>query len=135
MNIATAMDDIGLALEVVPALKGRSYPFWADKVTAPAAIVAWPDIDFNKGYARGMSTVTVEVFVIVGKVDAKSSRDRLASFLQGAGESSVRAAIDAYDFRDEVEATTSAARVEMITVAGVDYLAGIFTVVLNGNGE
>ena len=135
MNIATAMDDIAAALNGVPKLKGRNYPFWAESVTVPASIVAWPDINFNTGFRRGMSTVEVEVFVLCGKVAVKSARDVLAAFLQGSGESSVRAAIDAFDFRDGVEATTARARVEMITVSGVDYLAGIFTVVLNGNGE
>ena len=135
MNIATAMDDIASALNQIPKLKGRNYPFWADSVVVPASVVAWPTITFNAAYARGMSTVEVEVFVLAGKIEAKASRDQLAAFLQGSGESSVRAAIDAFDFREDVEATTREARVEMIAVNGIDYLAGIFTVVLNGTGD
>jgi hypothetical protein len=46
------MDDLGAALETIDGL--RVFPYWADKIVPPAAIVGFPEsLDFDETMGRG----------------------------------------------------------------------------------
>src|SRR3546814_18700191 len=89
------MDDLGAA---VGALDGvRVYPYWAERITPPAVVVAWPEpLTYDAAMVRGGDRQSVPVIVLVGKVDARTSRDVLAKFVDGSGEASVKEAIEGY---------------------------------------
>jgi hypothetical protein len=133
MNLAGAMDELAAALDVIDGL--RSYPYTVQRVSPPAAIVTWPEeITYDKAMHRGADSFVVPIFVLVGSVDARTSRDLLAQFLAGSGTRSVKAAIDGYSYIELDSARVASAKVEAVTVADVEYLAAIFDVAIFGRG-
>lgn len=133
MLLSDVMDQLGAALGSIDEL--RVFPYWVEQVTPPAAIVGWPDpITYDASFRRGADSFTLPVWIVVGRVDARSARDTLAAYLDGAGASSVKAALDGgtYTACDSVRVAT--ARVEPVTIAGIDYLAAVLDVEVFGTG-
>ena len=61
-----------------------------DKIAPPAAIVTYPDsYTFDATYGRGSDTMTIPVVVLVGRVSARASRDKLAAYVDGAGAAGI----------------------------------------------
>lgn len=127
------MDELAAALATIDGL--NTYAYTVQRVTPPAAIVTWPEeINFDATYGRGSDSFTLPVFVLVGKVDARSSRDALAEYLAGSGPRSVKAVIDGYAYIELDSARVASATVESVTVADVEYLAAIFQIEIFGKG-
>lgn len=134
MDIASVMDDLGAALDAVDEL--RVYPYWAARVTPPSVTVGWPEpLTYDSTYRRGSDRATFPVTVLVGKVDARSSRDRLARYADGTGTHSVKAAIEAHAATAYDTAVVRSCSFEVITISGVEYLAGVFEVDVMGPGR
>lgn len=133
MDIGDVMDALGAAVDTIAGV--RVFPYWADKITPPAAIVSWPDIDYDTTYARGADRLTVPVSLVVGKVDARSARDDLSRFLDGSGAASVKAAIDGHSTAAWDSARVTRAEVAVISVAGISYLGAEFAVDIVGSGS
>jgi len=133
MLLSAVMDDLAAALETIPKL--RAHPYWADRITPPAAVVGWPDpLDYDATYARGADTAELPVIVLAGKVDARSARDTLARYADGSGEYSVKAAIEAHNACSYDTARVTRAEFGFSLVAGVEYLAATFYVEITGKG-
>lgn len=133
MNVADVMDELGGALEAIDGL--RVFPYWADRITPPAAIVGWPDpIDYDMTMMRGGDDLTVPVYVVVGKVDARTSRNLLAVYLDGSGDKSVKAALDGGTYTTCDSVTVKSATVDQLSIAAVDYLGAVFSVDIFGKG-
>lgn len=133
MNIGNIMDQLGTALSSISGL--RVSPYHVDRISPPAAIVGWPDpITYDATLGRGSDTLMLPVFVLVGTIDQRTSRNLLATYLDGSGIKSVKAAIDNHTFTACHFARVSSARVEAMSVAGVDYLGAVFDVELTGSG-
>ncbi len=136
MNLANVMDEIGTALETIPHL--RVFPYNADRVTPPAVIVDWPEeISYDATFGRGADQQTLKLIVAVARMDARSTRDRLAQYLDGSGAHSVKAAVDSsdtviYTACDAVR--VAKAQVAIVTIGGVDYLGATFDVEITGQG-
>lgn len=133
MRMADVMDEVGAALQGIEGL--RVYPFTVDRITPPAAIVTWPEtIDYDAAMTRGGDRMSLSVLVLVSRVDARSARDLLAAYLDGAGPRSVKAAVEArtstaYDSARVVSATPGGA-----TSGGQDYLGAVFELDIIGKG-
>lgn len=133
MNVATLMDELGAALETIPGL--RVFPYSVDRVTPPAAIVGWPEpLTYDGTYGRGMDSLTLPIYVLVGRVDARSARDVLAAYLDGSGSGSVKAAIDGGTYTACDSARVATANVEALTSGGVEYIGAVFDVEITGSG-
>lgn len=61
----------------------------------PAAIVGQLDMNFDIDNARGLDLATVEVYLLVQRMDVRSGQDKLDTYLKGTGAGSVKAAIEA----------------------------------------
>lgn len=61
----------------------------------PAAIVGQLDMNFDIDNARGLDLATVEVYLLVQRMDVRSGQDKLDTYLKGTGTGSVKAAIEA----------------------------------------
>lgn len=134
MNIATVMDQLGTALSGITGL--RVFPYSADRVTPPAAIVGWPEpVTYDGAFRRGMDSLTLPVYVLVGRVDARSARDVLAAYLDGTGPSSVKAALDGGSYTACHTVRVATANVEALTSGGVEYLGAVFDVEITGSGS
>lgn len=133
MNLADVMDEIGDALRTIPGL--NVFPYWANRVTAPAAVVGWPDpLTYDTTYGRGSDRVQLAVMVLVGGVDAESSRNRAAAYADGSGPSSVKAALDALEPTSCDSVAVTRCDFEVISVAATDYLSATFTLDITGTG-
>lgn len=127
------MDELAGALERIDGLQVFAYP--PDRVTPPSAVVSWPtEVLYDQTMARGSDQQTFPVHVVVSQVDARSTRDNLAGYLDGAGAVSVKAALDSgiYTACDSVRVVK--AHVEPVHIAGIDYLAATFDVEVIGRG-
>jgi hypothetical protein len=134
VNIADVMDELGTALDEIEGL--TVFPYWADQLpVVPAATIAWPDIDYNQTFGRGTDSFTIPIFILVGTYDAKSSRNALAAYLDGGGDHSVIAAIDAGVYTSCDVVNVASARVDSFTSAGIEYLGAEFRVEIVGDGE
>lgn len=133
MNLADVMDDLGTALETITDL--RVFPYWADRITPPAAVVTWPEITFDETYGRGSDRLEISVITLTGKVDARSARDLAAQYANGSGSTSVKTAIESYAASAWDSARVQRVEFGVISVAGVEYLAATFSVDIIGDGS
>jgi hypothetical protein len=133
MDLADVMDDLGAALETIDGL--RVFPYWADKITPPAAIVGFPEsLDFDETMGRGLDRMDIPVIVLVARRDGRSTRGRLTRYVAGSGDESVKAAVEGY-----AATAYQSARVERVefgaaTVAGIEHLSATFSVDVIGPG-
>lgn len=133
MRIGDVMDDLGAALGTIDGL--RVFPYSATRVTPPAAIVGWPDpLTYDTTMRRGADTVEMPVNVLVGQVDARSSRDLLSRYADGTGPASVKSVIEAHTPAAYHSARVIRCEFGVTTVAGVDYLAATFAIQIIGTG-
>jgi hypothetical protein len=136
MNIAHVMDEISAALRTITGL--RVFPYNADRVTAPAAVVTLPDqVEYDATQVRGADTFKLDVYVFVARIDQRTGRDALAAYLDGSGPSSIKAAVDnsatvVYTTCDVVR--VASASVEPLSSGGVEHLGAVFTLEITGKG-
>lgn len=133
VNIADVMDELGVSLDTVDGL--RVFPYSAGRVTPPAAMVLWPDpLDYDSTFARGMDRMTIPVVVLVGMLDARTSRDTLGKYLDGSGSHSIKAAVEAGTYAACDTVRVMSAEVQAYTVAATTYLGAEFQVDVIGQG-
>lgn len=133
MNLGNVMDEIGTALDTITGL--NVFPYWADRVVPPAAVVAWPDpVTYDSTMARGSDDLTLSVIVLVGRFDARTTRDRMSRYLDGSGAASIKAVLEAatYTTLDAIRVAT--ATVDTYTSAGVELLGAEFQLQITGRG-
>jgi hypothetical protein len=133
VNLANVMDEVGAALSTMDNL--NVYPYNADSVVPPAVVIGWPDqIEYDQTYGRGSDKITLPMWVVVGRQDQRTSRDRLAVYLDGAGDKSIKALVDGgtYTACDTVRVATASP--VALTLGGVDYLAAAFDIEIMGEG-
>lgn len=134
MNVALVMDELGAALGAISGL--RVFPYSAPKIVPPAAIVGWPDpYTYDSTMVRGSDRMVIPVFVVVGNVDARSSRDAIARYADGSGAASVKAVIEAAEYTACDSVRVQSCEFSTITVAGVEFLAATFQIDVTGAGS
>ncbi|GAA2855370.1 hypothetical protein GCM10010472_10830 [Pseudonocardia halophobica] len=138
MLLSQVMDQLGDAAATIPDL--RAHPYYAENVTPPAAIVGWPDeYLFDTGMQRGSDRFTIPLIVVVGRADARSSRDRLAKYADGSGPESIKQVLEGWSPTPPAVKAWDSLRVESIefgisTIAGKAYLAATFSIDIEGTG-
>ena len=133
MNLADVMDDLGLALSTIDGL--RVFPYWADKIVPPAVVVAWPEpLEYDSTMGRGSDRQSVPVIVIVGKIDARTSRDLIAQYANGAGVASIKQVIESYEASAYDSARVTQCDFGTLQVNGNTMLSATFTVDIIGTG-
>jgi hypothetical protein len=133
MNLAAVMDDLGTALATIEGL--RVFPYWADRVVPPAAVIGWPDpLTYDATMTRGGDQVELPLIVLVGKPDARTSRDAVAAYANGSGPSSVKAVVEGHAPTAYGSARVTRCEFSVITVAGTEYLAATFYLDIIGSG-
>lgn len=137
MDVKAVMDEIGTKLETIADL--RVFPYSADSVTPPGAIVGLPDdITFDATYGRGSDSMTLPVWVLVSRNSDRAGSAELSAYLNGSGVKSIKAAVDStntnpYTAADTV--TVVSAEPGSYTSAGVALLGAEFTVEIFGSGS
>lgn len=133
MVVTEVMDELGAALEEIPNL--RVFPFPADSVSPPAAVVGYPEeITFDVTMGRGVDQLTFPVFVLCGRLSDRSAREALGPFLDGSGAQSVKEALKNGTYVEASSVRAASATVQVISMNAVDYLAAVFSVDVFGPG-
>ena len=134
MRLFDVMADLGAALEAVDGL--RVLPYTERRVNPPQVMVALPrTYAYDATMGRGSDDLLMPVIVFVGQPDAESSQRHLSAYVDGAGATSVKEAIEkypptAYDF-----AVVQDVQFLVMAVASVDYLTATFRVRIVGKGS
>lgn len=133
MRLSDVMDALGAALETIDGL--RVFPYWADRVTPPFAIVEFPEkIEYDATMVRGGDQIVLKILVGVARVDARTGRDALGAYADGSGALSVKAALEAHAATAYGSVRVQMAEFGMVTVAAVEYIGATFTVDIIGVG-
>ena len=133
MNLADVMDEIAAQVDTISGL--RTYPFPPDQVAVPAAIVTYPgEYTFDETFGRGLDRLKLPVIVLVGKVSDRKSRDQLGAYCNGSGASSIKAVVEAGSYTAFDEARVERIEFDVISMAGVEYVAATFTLDVAGQG-
>jgi hypothetical protein len=134
MNLATAMSTMATRLGTIAELNAYGYPI--ENVAVPAAVVGFPeDYSYDATMGRGSDRMTLPVFVLVGKVSDRASRDTLADYVNGSGSKSVKATLETGTYTAFDTLRVESVSFETVSVAGIEYLAGIFDVMVFGDGS
>lgn len=133
MNLADVMDQVGDQLATIVGLRVYRYP--PDGIQAPAAVVTYPDTyTYDGTFGRGMDRLSLPVVVMVGKVSDRVSRDLIAAYADGAGTSSVKQVLEAATYTAFGALRVTEAEFDVISMAGVEYLAATFNLDIAGPG-
>lgn len=135
MNLADVMDQLGDRIDTIDGLRVYRYP--PDNVQVPAAVVTYPEeYVYDVTFGRGTDRMTVPVIVMVGKVSDRASRDQLAAYVDGSGARSVKAVVEAEgdDYTAFDSARVTGAEFDIVSMAGVEYVAATLPVDIAGPG-
>lgn len=128
-DVWAVMGALEAALGTITGLRAYGWP--ADSVNVPAAVVALPEpVEFDLTAGRGSDRLTFSVYVMAGRASDRASAQTVAGYMDGAGASSVKAALEADPTLDGTAESVRVIRAEpdAITVGAVDYLSATFTV-------
>ncbi len=133
MNLENVMEEVALALEQLPGVAIHPRPVL--KVTAPAAIVSYPEsIETRTTYGRGVARLVLPVVVMVGRPTDHSTLKRITKYADGSGPESVARIMDTYAWTTCHHVTVIGIDFDVVGMAGVDHLAAAFTLDVVGSG-
>lgn len=124
LELVGVMDGIAATLRAAGMFPGDDRVFeWPTlSVNPPCAIVGYPTaLTYDATMARGADRATFPVWVVVGKVDARTTRDALAQYVGPDGSQSFKSALDG-DLGGACQSCrVTAATIEAVNISGVDY--------------
>lgn len=134
MNLDAVMAEVAARLDTITNLRVSDHP--VEQVNPPHALVALPEITFDATYGRGSDTYALPVILVVGKFAARASRNALAPFVAGSGSKSFKQILedDATPYTAFDALRVVSADFDVVTFAGVEYLAANFTLSIIGDG-
>jgi hypothetical protein len=133
MSISLIRTRLAANLATIPGL--RTSAEVPDLPNPPVAIVALNSVSYDRAYAKGMTSYTFVVTVIVGRAAEREAQRKLDAYIT-PGATSVKNAIEsdktlggyAYDCR-----VVSMDSVGSLTISDTTYLAADFTVTVIAN--
>jgi hypothetical protein len=133
MSISLIRTRLAANLSTIPGL--RTSAEVPDLPNPPVAIIALNSVSYDRAYAKGMTSYTFVVTVIVGRAAEREAQRKLDAYIT-PGATSVKNAIEsdktlggyAYDCR-----VVSMDSVGSLTISDTTYLAADFTVTVIAN--
>jgi hypothetical protein len=133
MSISQIRTRLAANLATIPGL--RTAAEVPDLPNPPIAIVALNNVSFDRAYAKGMTSYTFVITVIVGRAAEREAQRKLDAYIT-PGANSVKNAVEsdktlggyAYDCR-----VVSMDSVGSLTISDTTYLAADFTVTVIAN--
>lgn len=89
---STVRDALKTNLQTIAGL--RVYDLIPEIPTPPCAVVGQLDFTFDIDNARGLDQAEVDVYVIVQRFSERAGQDKLDTFLQGTGATSIKTALE-----------------------------------------
>ena len=115
--------------------KLQVYGFAAESVTPPAAVVGYPEIEFDATYGRGMDRWTLPVWVVIGKSSSLAARDQVSKYVSGGGITSFKEAIESGEYASLDTVRVASATPDQILVGTSEYLSYRFDLDIAGQGS
>lgn len=127
------LDDVDGLRKVFP------HPVPRASATGGTAIVSYPEqVEFGVTYGRRYDRfVGLGIVIVVGTVTERTALDRVSALIDPAGTTSTSAvaALEAHTWQSCDDFTVSDCDFDVITVAGIDYLAAILSANVIGPGR
>ena len=125
LDLVAVMDGIANTLGASDlGFADRVFEWPTLSVNPPCAVVGYPTaLTFDATYARGSDRATFPVWVILGRIDARSTRDQVGLYLGfgAGGAESVKDALDGDLAGSCQSCRVTAATIEAVNISGVDY--------------
>jgi len=134
MIVMAVMKDIGNRLDTINPL--RVHPYEADEISVPAGLISLPTlINYQTTYGSGVNTMTLDITVLVTKVDDRIRLEQIAPYADSEGPKAIAQVLETgtYSAFDSIQVLSS--RFAIVNIAGDDYLACIFSVEVIGTGR
>lgn len=125
LDLVAVMDGIAAAaIEAELVLGSRVYEWPTLNVTPVCLVVGYPTaLNYDATFGRGSDRATFPVWLIAGRVDARTTRDAIAQYIGPDGVTSVKTALDG-DLGGVVQSCrVTAATIEAANIGGIDYQA------------
>lgn len=125
LDLVAVMDGIAdTARAAGLVLADRVYEWPTLTVNPPCLVVGYPtELRYDETYQRGSDRATFPVWVICGKVDARTTRDAIAVYIGPDGAASVKTALDG-DLGGACQSCrVVSATIEAANIGGIDYQA------------
>lgn len=131
MLLEPVMRELADRLDTVAGLQVHASP--PKKVRAPAAIVAFPSgITFDQTYGRGSDSMVVPIVVLVSKLNEDRALTELSAYASGFGLRTVKAVLESGVYVTFGSLRVTDAEFDVYTMAGDDFLAAVFNVMVEG---
>jgi hypothetical protein len=133
MIVKDVMEALAGQASTIAGLRCFAYP--PAKVSPPTFLVELPEtVDFDGAYGRGVDSLTIPAIVLVGRAEDRASVKNLLPYVDGAGDSSIKQALEqrVYTAMDTVH--VSQVELGFYTFAGIEYLGAEFTINITGSG-
>ncbi|MFI1195512.1 hypothetical protein ACH4T9_19955 [Micromonospora sp. NPDC020750] len=134
MNLGAVAEELRAALGVI---EGLNVAEWGVKrVQSPAAVVSLPErVDYDATYGRGSDQLTdMAVLVLIARPTDPATLREVATYADGSGPRSVKAAIEAHTYTSCDSVTVVSAEFERVSYADIEYLAAMFRLDITGRG-
>ncbi|MET9303199.1 hypothetical protein ABZX66_28150 [Micromonospora aurantiaca] len=134
MDLDAVAGELGDALKTI----GLNVPEWGvQRVAPPFGLVPLPErVDFDNTYQRGRDVVPDwPLLVLLANPTKPETRRAIAEYAAGSGPKSVKAAIEDHAYTALTAVRVAWAEFDVVSYAGVDYLAGMFHLEISGEGE
>lgn len=133
MRLADVMQEIADVAGKVPGLHTYGWP--TDEATPPAAWPTYPTkMDPLAAFRQGTVRWECGLWVAVGRVWDRATRDQLSDFTADDGPQSIVAQILAHDWQACSYATPGEWVIDAINLAGVDLMAALLPLDIAGPG-
>lgn len=134
MNLKALMTECASVMGGITGLRVSDYP--PETLSAPAGYVSYPvSIDFDETYGRGTDKATgLPIVLVAGKATSRSARDTVSGWSGGGGDQSVKALFEAHQWTSCDFLVITSVRFDTEEIAGIPYLAAIFTADAVGSG-
>lgn len=134
MNLEVLMKECAEVVGAITGLRVTDYP--PATISAPAGYISYPEsIDFDQTYGRGVDKVVgLPIVLLAGKVTTREARNTVAAWAAGSGDKSLKALAEAHPWTSCDDLTITAVRFDTEEIAGIPYLAAVFTADAMGSG-
>lgn len=134
MDLGAVMDEVARVLEQITGLRVSAWP--QASVSGASGYVSYPEmINYDQTYGAGSDEyVGLPLVLLVPRPDSRGAREAVARWSRGDGEG-VRALIANWPWTTCDFVQVTGCKFEVETIAGVDYLAAVFTATVAGPGK
>jgi len=126
------MDEISQALDTIDPLRVAVI---GEKPLPPAAYVSYPEsMDYHGTYGLGQHKMELQVVLIVGRTNDRSTRKNLAAYCDSNDTQSVKTVLESFAWTTCDDVTVTGVDFDVVRLAAIDHMAAIFAVSVSGSG-